>query len=124
MSDLFGTAWAWPPRVTPAGRLELVSGEECLWQAVAEILDTPLGTCPLDPGFGASINAYDPIDSPESLAYAIALAIERSEPRIQDIEVEIMGYDADNETLWLTLHLTPINSNVPLNRTFPYYRRI
>lgn len=123
MADLFGTAGVWPPKVTSAGRLALVSGEDALWQGIDQVLSTPLGTRPLDPTFGAPPVVLEPMGSPEAIAYALGRAIERSEPRVKDVRVDILRDDAATGTLELRIWITPIESNVPLNRTYPFYRK-
>ena len=120
--DLFGTCLRWPFRVTEAGGLALVSGYAALWQAIDVILSTPLGTRPLDPTFGVPPVVLEPFGAAEVIALAIGRAIERSEPRIKDIRVDILSDDAQTGTLRLKVWLTPIGSSVPLNRIFPLYR--
>jgi predicted component of type VI protein secretion system len=61
--------------------------------------------------------------SPEAIAYALGRAIERSEPRVKDVRVDILRDDPSSGTLELRIWITPIESNVPLNRTYPFYRK-
>jgi phage baseplate assembly protein W len=97
-------------------------GEERILESVEAILQTARGTCPMDPGYGLDIDAYDPIKSPDSAAWRVAQAIRRSEPRIDELEVAIVSVEPNNGTLWLEIRVTPIGSSTPLIRTYPLYR--
>jgi len=121
-TDLFGAGFAYPLRADGAGRLARASGEERLWQSVEAILETPLGSCPLDPTFGIASQAFDPIGSPEAVAWDVARAIERCEPRAADIVVAVVAADARSVTLDVAIR--PIGQNRATNRIFPIYRRV
>lgn len=118
---IFGQGVTYPTR-TAAGRLVLSSGEERIFESIQLILETPQGTCPLDPRFGIELAAYEPVGSPTEVAWHIARAIERGEPRIADLEVAVVGADAD--TLHVDIRFVPIGSTVQRNRVFPFYRKV
>jgi hypothetical protein len=52
----------------------------------------------------------------------VARALERSEPRIAELEVAIIGTDLAKGLLELDIRIRPIRSNVRINRVFPLYR--
>lgn len=106
-----------------AGRLQNSSGDERIFESIESILDTPRGTCPLDPEYGLELSAYDPVTQPEAVAWRVADAIDRSEPRIAEVEVGIVGTDADEGRLDLDIRFTPIGSNNRRNRVYPLYQR-
>lgn len=122
MTSLFGQGLRAPLRATSAGRLALTSGEERVWQSVEEILRTPVGTRPLDPTFGVELQAYDIAVSSVEVAWTVARALERCEPRIADIEITILGTD-DLGTVSLRLALVLADGTRTDNRVFPIYRR-
>lgn len=122
MMSLFGQGFRAPLRATSAGRLELTSGEERVWQSVEEILRTPVGTRALDPTFGVELQAYDITSSATAVAWSVARAIERCEPRVADIEVTVLGSSAEG-TVSLRLGLVLEDGTQTDNRVFPIYRR-
>lgn len=122
-TDLFGSGLRWPYRVAPSGRLQTKSGAERLLDSVEQVIDTPKGVCPMDPQYGLDLDAYESIDSADQVAWDLADAIEYGEPRADRIEVELTKIDPGNGLIGTEVHITPIGSNVPLNRTFPLYVR-
>lgn len=124
MTDIFGQRFAWPLRVTPTGSLALIDGEDTLWAGIVHVLDTHQGSCPMDPRFGSPLQAYDPVAAPESIAWALGLAIERGAPRVKDVRVVIERYDAESATLWLRFYITPHGELAEYNRVYPYYTKV
>lgn len=122
-SELFGAGVAFPVAEDGAGRLVVSDGEARLWESVEAILSCPQGTCPLDPLYGLPLQAYDPIANAEDVAWAVGRAIERSEPRAEDITVEIIREEPASETLWLRVRITIIGEQREFNRIFPFYRK-
>lgn len=123
MSDLFGTGLKHPFDVDTAGRLRRSSGAERIFEAIEHILRTPRGTYPMDPEFGVDLAAYDPISQPEAAAWRVADAIDRSEPRIAELEIGIVGTDPGEGRLDLDIRFTPIGTNNRHNRIYPLYQR-
>ncbi len=123
MTDIFGTGLMWPYKATPAGRLARLSGSDRLLDSVEQIIDTPKGCCPMDPEYGLDLDVYDPIGSAAELAWDIADAIEYGEPRAAEIDVKLTAFRPDQGLVQAEITLTPIGSNVPLNRVYPLYVR-
>jgi uncharacterized protein len=123
MADLFGQGVRFPPSVDEAGRLRKSSGDERILESIEAILETPRGTCPMDPAYGVSLDAYDPVTQPDRVAWRVAEAIERNEPRIRELEVAIVDVDPSKGLLVLDVRVTPIGSNNSINRVFPLYRK-
>lgn len=121
---VYGEGWGWPLQVTPAGDVARLSGEALIWQSVTAILETPLGTCPLDPLYGVPLAAYDPVADALAVAWMLGAAIERCEPRISKVRVELLGVAPASGTVYLRLVLTPRGALSPLSRIFPFYRAI
>jgi phage baseplate assembly protein W len=122
--ELFGAGVAFLLAEDGAGRLVVSDGEARLWESVEAILSCPQGTCALDPLYGLPLQAYDPIANVEDIAWAVGRAIERSEPRAQDITVEIVREERASETLWLRVRIVPIGEQRETNRIFPFYRKV
>jgi len=122
--ELFGAGLAFPLSEDGAGRLAQSQGEARLWESVEAILSCPQGVCALDPLYGLPLQAYDPIANSEDIAWAVGRAVERSEPRAQDITVEIVRDDPATSTLWLRVLIVPIGEQRELNRIFPFYRKV
>ena len=120
--DLFGAGVAYPVALTSSGRLATSAGEARLWESVTAILTTPQGTCALDSHYGLPPQAYEVQASAADIAWAVGRAIERSEPRAGDIQVQITRDDAQTQTVWLTVRIRPIDSQVEINRIFPFFR--
>jgi phage baseplate assembly protein W len=121
-TELFGQGIKWPAEADEAGRLVTSEGDERIWESVQQILDTPRGTCPMDPEYGVDLDAYDPVSQPSEVGWRVARALERSEPRIAELEVAIIGTDPAKGLLELDIRIRPIRSNVRINRVFPLYR--
>lgn len=115
-AELFGSGLKYPLEVDGAGRLVTTSGSDRLWDTIQAIIDTPRGTCPLDPEFGVDLGVYDVVSNATAIAWEVARAIERSEPRAAAIDVEVLEADAEEGTLSLRITVTPIGSQVPQNR--------
>lgn len=128
MSDaaarVYGEGWVWPLEAAPNGQLRRSAGEDRVWQAVEEILQTPLGSRPLDPTFGTPLAAFDPITDVTAVAWLLGLAIDSCEPRVVNVRVEILGASLLTATLYLRLVLTLRAGGSELVRTFPFYRKV
>lgn len=123
MSELYGTGIRYPAEADSAGRLKRSSGVARIFESIEKIIATPRGTCPLDPEYGTDLSAYDPVSQPEAAAWRVADAIDRSEPRIEELEVAIVDADPGEGRLDLDVRFVPISSNNEYNRVFPLYQR-
>lgn len=119
---IYGAGWSWPLRPSAAGQLHRSEGEARLAESIEAILDTPLGARPLDPSYGVSAEVFEPLSDVSAVAWAIAQAIERCEPRIQDIRVEVLGLRPGDGTLLLRLTWRARGALTTTTRTFPFYR--
>lgn len=112
------------PLTERAGRLVSSSGYERVWEAIEAVLETPQGTCALDPKFGTPLVAFDPVSSPEQAAWAIGNAIVYAEPRITELDVRVVNFDPTNGALYLDIVPTLANSITLTSRVFPFYREV
>lgn len=121
--SIFGKSWMYPESVSAAGSFETSAEIENIWSSVDHIVDTPRGTCPLDPNFGISPDLYEVFDTAAAFAYSVAEAIERSEPRVRDIQITIQN-STDPDTIYLDISIKPIGTNRSYNRVFPFFRKV
>lgn len=125
VEEIFGRGFVYPFRATGAGRLAENEGEDRLFQAIEVILDTPRGTCPLDPEFGIGEFVYDNVTDASRIGHDIADSIERSEPRLQgndaEIDVDILEADAATGNLTIRIAVKPIGAQVKTNRIFKVF---
>lgn len=119
--EIWGSGIAYPVSADGAGRLRMSSGLDRLWESIQSILETPQGTCPMDPGFGLEMVTYAGPRQIAQIGWAIGRAIERSEPRADRIEVDLLGVDVDDGSISVRITVQPIGSQVKTNRVFPVY---
>ena len=119
---IYGQGWSWPLRASAAGQLQRTAGEQRIEESITAILETPLGSRPLDPTYGVPVEVYDPVTDVVALAWALAQALERCEPRIQDLTLEILGQRPSDSTILFRLTYTARGQLTPSTRTFPFYR--
>lgn len=119
---IWGEGWTWPLRPSPAGQLARSQGGARLDESITAILETPIGTRPLDPSYGVPIEVYDPVTDVLALAWAIGAAIERCEPRIERVVVEVLGIRPQDASVLLRILYTPRGALTPLTRTYPFFR--
>lgn len=122
-TDFYGKGIAQPLQVTAQGALKTSEGEQRLWEAVQEIIDTPQGSRPMNPTFGIPLDIYDVVTDVRAVAWGIGRAIERHEPRAKDITVGIREVGSDG-TVYLEIGITPHGTSDPLNKVFPVYRKV
>lgn len=121
--ELYGRGLANPIRLAPGGRLARSNGTERLWESIEEILRTAKHELPLNPEFGRTIEEFDPIDSPEAVAWQIGLAIQRAEPRIDELWLAVRP-SADPDTVEVSIRMRPVGQSTSENRVFPLYRKV
>jgi len=119
---IYGEGWSWPLRAAPTGQLARTAGEQRIDESLRLILETPLGSRPLDPSYGVPLEVYDPVTDVVALAWALAQALERCEPRVQDLTLEILGVRPSDATVAFRLTYRARGQLTPTTRTFPFYR--
>jgi phage baseplate assembly protein W len=87
-----GAGIAHPMTATDGGRLVRSSGAERVMDSIETIWTTPKGSCPMDPNFGVDVEIYEPGDL-SAFAWELAAAVERSEPRVEELEVRIVAQE-------------------------------
>jgi phage baseplate assembly protein W len=126
MSEEFvGAGWAFPLRVNASGGIALVRREQELEESMRLILGTALGERPMRPEFGCAIHDYvfAPADASTAgrLAYEVQASLERWEPRIEVVNVEVTVDVTDATILYLDISYAIRGTNDPRNLVFPFY---
>jgi phage baseplate assembly protein W len=123
--NYLGTGWKFPPRLDSRGRIELVSQEYDIEEAVYLILPTRKGERQMRPEFGSELHrlAFAPNNAATAgLARRYVIeALSFWEPRIEDIEVDASADPAHPERLLLSITYRIIANNSERNLVFPFY---
>ncbi|MEG0779824.1 MAG: GPW/gp25 family protein [Oscillospiraceae bacterium] len=122
--DFLGLGWKFPVGVSPAtGRLQGVSSEEDIAEAVRIILLTGKGERMMEPTFGCDIRKYlfahMDYTTQTQLEQEVRDSLIRWEPRITEVNVQA-EYGAADQVL---LHIAYVvrATNNPYNLVYPYY---
>jgi phage baseplate assembly protein W len=126
MSEEFvGAGWAFPLRVNASGGIAMVRREQELEESMRLILGTALGERPMRPEFGCAIHDYvfAPADATTAgrLAYEVQASLERWEPRIEVVDVDVTVDVTDATILYLDISYAIRGTNDPRNLVFPFY---
>jgi uncharacterized protein len=93
MGGILGSGLAFPLRVDARGGLALAHEDEDVREAIAVILGTAPGERPMRPEFGCGIHDYvfESVDAylVGRLEQEVRIALDRWEPRIEVLEVEL-----------------------------------
>jgi uncharacterized protein len=123
--EFVGAGWAFPLRTDPTGRIALVTREREIEESIHLILATAPGERPMRPEFGCAVHDYvfAPADAGTAgdIAYAVRVALDRWEPRI-DLEQVVVRFDAvEAGVLYIDVQYTIRGTNDPRNLVFPFY---
>jgi uncharacterized protein len=125
MADIIGAGVAFPLRVDRRGALALAHDDEDVREAIQGILGTAPGERPMRPEFGCAIHDYifESID-----AYTIAhlereirIALDRWEPRIEVLEIDIDSSRSELGELLIDIGYALRATNDVRNLVYPFY---
>jgi phage baseplate assembly protein W len=123
--EFVGSGWAFPLRTDPTGRVALVSDTEEVEQSIRLILMTAPGERPMRPEFGCAVHDYvfAPADASTAgdIAYAVRVAINRWEPRVDLGDVTVRFDAVDRGVLYVDIQYSVRGTNSPRNLVFPFY---
>jgi phage baseplate assembly protein W len=123
--EFVGSGWAFPMRTDATGRIGLVSGVREIEESIRLILATAPGERPMRPEFGCAVHDYvfAPADASTAgdIAYAVRVALDRWEPRVELVDVDVRFDAVDNGTLYVDVHYSVLGTNDPRNLVFPFY---
>lgn len=126
MSEEFvGAGWAFPMAIDATGSVALVRREREIEESIRLILGTSYGERPMRPEFGCGIHelVFAPADSATAarIAYEVRESLDRWEPRVDVVDVEVTTSDADAAALYVHITYSVRGSNDPRNLVFPFY---
>lgn len=124
-----GTGWTFPIALEGSGELALVSGDECVHQAVRVILGTCLGERAMRPEFGGGLEAlaFEPLSTATAALarHRVEQALIRFEPRIDVLAVRADPSPDPAERargrLDLGIDYRARATNTFYNLVYPYY---
>ena len=125
MADIIGSGVAFPLRVDRRGGLALAYGDEDVQEAIRVIIGTAPGERPMRPEFGCGIHDYvfESIDAytVSCVEREILIALDRWEPRIDVLDVEIGMERAGSGELQIELTYALRATNDVRNLVYPFY---
>ncbi|KGN41286.1 GPW/gp25 family protein [Knoellia aerolata] len=123
--EFVGQGWAFPLRADATGGIALASGVREIEESIRLILATAPGERPMRPEFGCAVHDYvfAPADASTAgdIAYAVRVALERWEPRIDLEAVDVRFDEVDQGTLHIDIRYALLGTNDPRNLVFPFY---
>lgn len=124
--EFLGTGFHFPIEVDEAtGRMKTVSLEEDIMQSIRMIMMTRKGERVMRPDFGCDIHeyAFDTMDYTTlvQMEHAVRQALMVWEPRITDVEVNIINEQDQEGTLLIEISYVVRSTNNPYNLVYPYY---
>ena len=124
--DFLGQGWKFPPQVdATTGRIQTVSYEEDIAEAIRIILFTRKGERAMRPEFGSTIYNYLFSDmdytTVKRMERELTEAIVRWEPRVVEPEVSVDTRDLDTGLVRVEVQYIVRTTNNPYNLVFPYY---
>lgn len=121
-----GTGFKFPVRVDEnTGRVQTLSYEEDIREAIGIILGTAPGERPMSPYFGCPIHAFAFGNTDYTTLCMMEKEVVNSlimwEPRIKDIEAHARPSPDDDGLLLIEIECTVRSTNNPFNLVYPYY---
>lgn len=125
MSDLTGSGLAFPLHADARGALALTGGVDDIEQAIALILGTAPGGRPMRPEFGCAVHdvTFDTIDAAVigKVQTAVHEALERWEPRIEVVDLDVEPADDDPGKLLVGITYRVRATSRLYNLVYPFY---
>lgn len=123
--EFVGRGIGFPLRSDPTGGIALVADHVEIQEAIRLVLATGYGERPMRPEFGCGIHDYvfAPVDATTAgrLAYEVRLSLERWEPRVDVVDVDVSYDDREPTTLYIDIRYRIRDENDPRNLVFPFY---
>jgi phage baseplate assembly protein W len=125
MRDTIGRGVAFPLRVDAGGAVALVDDDEDIHEAVELILGTAPGERPMRPQFGCAVHDYvfETVDAYTvgRLERAVRIALDRWEPRIEVLAVDVDVSQAGRGLLPIEITYRLRATNDVRNLVYPFY---
>jgi phage baseplate assembly protein W len=123
--EFIGSGWAFPLRADRTGRIALTRDVREIEESIYLVLATSPGERPMRPEFGCAVHDYvfAPADAATAgdIAFAVRVALDRWEPRINLEDVLVHLDTAEDGVLLIEVQYTVRGTNDPRNLVFPFY---
>ena len=123
--EFIGSGWAFPLRTDRTGSIALVRQTREIEESIYLILATAPGERPMRPEFGCAVHDYvfAPADASTAgdIAFAVRVALDRWEPRINLEDILVHLDTAADGVLLIEVQYTVRGTNDPRNLVFPFY---
>lgn len=123
--EFVGKGWGFPLRTDHTGGIALVSEDREIAESIRLILATSPGERPMRPEFGCGVHefVFAPANASTAgdIAYAVKLALERWEPRIELDNVNVRFDEVEYGVLYIDIRYSIRGTNSPQNLVFPFY---
>ena len=120
-----GVGWAFPPCVTPDGKIALAEFEEDIRQAIRIILGTNPGERVMRPDFGAGLSefVFEPVNA--TTLNLVKTRVQESliawEPRIDVLSVDVTSDATEHNKLLIDVSYRVRATNSQFNLVYPFY---
>jgi phage baseplate assembly protein W len=125
MADIVGAGLAFPLRVDAHGGLALSRHESDVEEAIAVVIGTAPGERPMRPEFGCGIHdfVFETVDAQTvgRLDHEIRAALDRWEPRIDVLDIDIGTDGAERGELLIEITYALRATNDVRNLVYPFY---
>ncbi|MFI7482644.1 GPW/gp25 family protein [Kocuria sp. M1R5S2] len=123
--EFIGSGWAFPLRTDRTGSISLAREVREIEESIYLILATSPGERPMRPEFGCAVHdhVFAPADAATAgdIAFAVRVALDRWEPRINLEDVLVHLDTAGDGVLLIEVQYTVRGTNDPRNLVFPFY---
>lgn len=123
--EFIGAGWAFPMAIDATGSVALVRRAREIEDSIRLILSTAYGERPMRPDFGCGIHefVFASADAATAgrIAYEVRVSLERWEPRVDLMGVDVTTDPADRSTLFVEISYRISGTNDPRNLVFPFY---
>jgi len=123
--EFVGAGWAFPVRTDTTGGIALSREGREIEESIRLILATSPGERPMRPEFGCGVHehVFAPANASTAgdIAYAVRIALDRWEPRIELDDVVVRFDDVDAGVLYIDVRYAVRGTNDPRNLVFPFY---
>ncbi|WPQ60889.1 GPW/gp25 family protein [Chitinophaga sancti] len=126
IQSFLGTGWSFPPSFDKVGRTAImVSDIADIEESIRIILSTIPGERLMQPTFGCDLNKLVFENFASSLMgemkHMIYYALLNYEPRVKDVNIELLSRDELKGILHIQLNYTVIITNTRHNLVYPFY---
>ena len=123
--EFIGQGWGFPLRTDHTGGIALVGEDREITESIRLILATAPGERPMRPEFGCGVHefVFAPANATTAgdISYAVKVALERWEPRIELQSVTVRFDEVEYGVLYIDISYTLRGTNSPRNLVFPFY---